>query len=395
MAEPGHIYVLINPSIDGLVKIGKTTREPKWRAKELSQATGVATPFYVAFSIEVADCHSAEEYVYAVLEHNGFNRSPNREFFEMPLQKAIEVLTLVQKELREQTEATPQTSQVIPSASEEVRDGDTFPQHPGAAILEKASNVYFGVGDEIKDSKEALRLLQQAKTLNFAPAFTSLADYFREEAATLYSEDENFDSRELREKALEVLKEGAQKGHGRCYAKMSELYDGYCWGFNLKPEPENANKCWKKYFRSATFINDDDRKWNWGLFLTSEGKGRRSRVNYAFNYLGAPGWRRAAETGRGFSRRARARHATGRRHGHGHRPPVHDAARPGKHPRRDPVPAVEAEMIGAPVSDPARTKQYTQTCRGGDRRSTASCSPLPDEAKPLADACQLAVVRLS
>jgi hypothetical protein len=60
MSDSGHIYVLINPSIPGLVKIGKTTRDPESRAKELSQATGVATPFYVAFSIEVADCHAIQ-----------------------------------------------------------------------------------------------------------------------------------------------------------------------------------------------------------------------------------------------------------------------------------------------------------------------------------------------
>jgi tetratricopeptide (TPR) repeat protein len=194
----------------------------------------------------------------------------------MPLQNAIEVLMLAQKELCAQKVATPQ--------AEEVFDAATFSQHPGAAILQKASDVYFGVGDEVEDKKEALRLLNQAKALNFAPAFTCLADYFNEEANTLYFENEHFDCQELREKALEVLKEGAQKGHGRCYAKMSELYDGYCWPFNVKPEPENANKCWKKYFRSATFINDDDQKWAWGLSLASP-RGGRSRANYAFNYL--------------------------------------------------------------------------------------------------------------
>jgi hypothetical protein len=72
MEEPGYIYIMINPSMEGLVKIGKTTREPEFRAKELSQATGVATPFYVAFSIFVVDCHSAEEFVHAILEHKGF-----------------------------------------------------------------------------------------------------------------------------------------------------------------------------------------------------------------------------------------------------------------------------------------------------------------------------------
>lgn len=285
MKEPGHIYVLINPSIEGLVKIGKTAREPKSRAKELSQATGVATPFYVAFSIEVADCHSAEEFVYAVLEHNGYRRSSNREFFEMPLQDAIEVLMLAQKELQKQALPASQTNPATPSDSEESVDEAAFSQHPGVAILEKASNLYYGIGDELEDKKEALRLLHQAKALNFAPAFTCLADHFRTEADRLYSEDESFDCHELRERALEVLKEGAQKGHGRCYAKMSELYDGYCWCFNLKPELENANKCWKKYFRSATFVNDDDRKWAWGLNLADRGGGGRSRVNYAFNYL--------------------------------------------------------------------------------------------------------------
>lgn len=50
MIEPGHIYILVNPSMEGLVKIGKTTRDPESRARELSQATGVPTPFYVAFS---------------------------------------------------------------------------------------------------------------------------------------------------------------------------------------------------------------------------------------------------------------------------------------------------------------------------------------------------------
>jgi hypothetical protein len=276
MTEPGHIYVLINPSIEGLVKIGKTTRDPQSRAKELSQATGVATPFYVAFSIEVADCHSAENYVYAVLEYNGFKRSPNREFFEMPLQSAIKVLTLAEKELREQVEIGHQTEQANLSTSE---DDDLSSQHPGAAILNKAADVFFGAGDEIKDKKETLRLLHQAKALNFAPAFTALADYFMNEADELEDKDEVFAYKELREKALEFLKEGAQKGHGRCYVKMVDVYNRY-WG-NVAPEKENAAKCWKKYFRSTTFINDDDRKWACGLYWPSKVRCGASRVFYA------------------------------------------------------------------------------------------------------------------
>jgi hypothetical protein len=47
--DSGFIYVLINVSMDGLVKIGKTQRDPEKRAIELSSATGVPTPFIVAF----------------------------------------------------------------------------------------------------------------------------------------------------------------------------------------------------------------------------------------------------------------------------------------------------------------------------------------------------------
>jgi hypothetical protein len=49
MGTPGFVYVLINPSLPSYVKIGKTTKDPSIRAAELSSATGVPTPFYVAY----------------------------------------------------------------------------------------------------------------------------------------------------------------------------------------------------------------------------------------------------------------------------------------------------------------------------------------------------------
>jgi hypothetical protein len=61
------------------------------------------------------------------------------------------------------------------------------------------------------------------------------------------------------------------------------MAEEYSDGFFGKVEPENANKCWKKYFRSPTFINDDDRKWGWGLNMEEEYE--QSRVDYAKVYL--------------------------------------------------------------------------------------------------------------
>lgn len=247
MSESGHIYILINPSIDGLVKIGKTTRDPAARAKELSHATGVPTPFYVAFSIEVPDCHSAEDYVYAVLEYNGFKRSPNREFFEIPLRKTIEVLLRVEKELK--AEVGNISGSQTQSESFEGRE-----KHPGVAILEKAIDFYYGFNGEIEDKKEAVRLLNQAKALNFEPAYTSLAEHFVLRAEDLSIENDVKGMQTLFEEALEILKEGSKRGHGRCYAKMAEIY-------GVQDNDINASKCWKKYFQSPAFISGKAEKW--------------------------------------------------------------------------------------------------------------------------------------
>ncbi len=92
MNNSGHVYVLINPSLDGLLKIGKTTRAPIDRAKELSSSTGVPTPFVVAYDAYFPDCSKAEQYVHVKLESKGYRLSPNKEFFDAPLKDVIDAI---------------------------------------------------------------------------------------------------------------------------------------------------------------------------------------------------------------------------------------------------------------------------------------------------------------
>jgi len=281
MNEPGFIYILVNPSMEGFVKIGKTTREPEDRAKEISQATGVATPFYVAFSIQVADCHSAEKYVYTVLEYNGFQRTPNREFFRIPLRKAIEVLMLVEQQLQKDTDssgASSQDSAFLPAEEIKGKFGSEEP-HPGRPIYCEATKAFLGLGDTIEDRDEALRLLHQAKTLNFPAAYTALAWYYTKRTPCVTEEDYAKQDRN----ALEVLKEGAAKGHGRCYIAMA-------WFFHMRRTTElseNATKCWKKYFFSETFAKDDDARWTKDLdeFEFADGDSGSSRVSHSITYF--------------------------------------------------------------------------------------------------------------
>lgn len=74
----GYVYILKNPSMPGLLKIGKTTRSVEQRCHELWQ-TGVPTPFEVVEEVCSPNCHELEAWM-----HNRFKDhrvTVSREFF--------------------------------------------------------------------------------------------------------------------------------------------------------------------------------------------------------------------------------------------------------------------------------------------------------------------------
>ena len=77
----GYIYILSNPSFVALYKVGKTTKHPLERAKELSEATGVPTPFKVEYFVEVENFTVTELLIHKILQEKGFRISHSREFF--------------------------------------------------------------------------------------------------------------------------------------------------------------------------------------------------------------------------------------------------------------------------------------------------------------------------
>ena len=93
----GYVYVMTNSSIEGQVKIGKTTRDPYERAKELSAATGVPTPFVVVFYKPFKDCSYAEKMIHRYLEKKGCRVNNNREFFSISTTEAIDVVLSMYK----------------------------------------------------------------------------------------------------------------------------------------------------------------------------------------------------------------------------------------------------------------------------------------------------------
>jgi hypothetical protein len=90
--QPGYIYVLLNYSMPGLFKIGLTSRSPRDRVSQLSSATGVPSPFVLAYDILVPDAARAERQIHEALSARGYRIAENREFFEAPLDLIIRLM---------------------------------------------------------------------------------------------------------------------------------------------------------------------------------------------------------------------------------------------------------------------------------------------------------------
>lgn len=99
------VYVLTNPAMPGLVKIGKTTQlEVEERMKQL-YASGVPVPFDCAFACQVRDATEVERTLHFAF--GGSRINPNREFFKIEPERVIAVLRLLKvDEITAQVEHT-------------------------------------------------------------------------------------------------------------------------------------------------------------------------------------------------------------------------------------------------------------------------------------------------
>lgn len=88
---PGYVYILTNPAMPGLIKIGKTRLNPTDRANQL-QTTGVPQGFQVEFACHTPDPEAVEQAMHVAFGPRRVN--DRREFFEIEPSQAIAVLSL-------------------------------------------------------------------------------------------------------------------------------------------------------------------------------------------------------------------------------------------------------------------------------------------------------------
>lgn len=91
----GYVYVLSNPSMPDVVKIGRSKYGGKARADNLYKkgGTGVPMPFFMEFEIWSEDCVSLEVNVHNELHLCRANHS--REFFEVSVDDAVKAVLSV------------------------------------------------------------------------------------------------------------------------------------------------------------------------------------------------------------------------------------------------------------------------------------------------------------
>lgn len=86
----GFVYILSNPSMPNIVKIGSTERTIKERISELSSVTSLPTPFEVEYYLLVEDPIYFEKYIHEELKDYRVNEK--REFFKISVEDAIKKL---------------------------------------------------------------------------------------------------------------------------------------------------------------------------------------------------------------------------------------------------------------------------------------------------------------
>lgn len=234
--DQGYLYVLANSSMPGLVKVGKTTRTPKARGKELSGASGLPTPFIVVFEQLFSDCSAAESFVHTVLARSGFRVADNREFFNAPVNDVVRAILSAPGAISEsQRTDSPRNDQSATGVT----------TYPWSDALREAVYYLHGFGDHIQSEDDALRHFQAAEKLGSLAVYSVLGEYFEDQARQTAEESEDYEDPDF-SKAMAYYKRGAEKGNAYCHWRMGLLY----W---KEIEIENARKCFAMF--AKTFLN--------------------------------------------------------------------------------------------------------------------------------------------
>ena len=98
--RPHYIYILVNPSIPGICKIGYTTTTVFDRVKQINSATGVITPWYPVFSYKCPNGRMLEQEIHEELALTGMRVNDKREGFAIDTDSARAIIEKLGKKYK-------------------------------------------------------------------------------------------------------------------------------------------------------------------------------------------------------------------------------------------------------------------------------------------------------
>lgn len=225
--EPGYLYILTNPSMPGLIKMGKTSRRPEDRLQELSSATGVPTPFDLRHCVFVEDAGASEKKLHTLWEKQGHRTSNGREFFRLPIEKAISDVNL------EKTSIT--------SSKQELR-----------TLLDRGFNLMKGSEETLKDLPQALQYFEQASAKGSA-----LGAYWAGRVSEGMVKEQPRRASTWRQRALNHYQVAKNKGVIKAFARSS-------WIYARVKQYEQAEIAWLMWLDAVSEKNElDDESARW------------------------------------------------------------------------------------------------------------------------------------
>jgi hypothetical protein len=198
MEDSGILYVLTNPVMPGLVKIGCTTGSVEDRIYDLSSVSGVPVAFQCHFAAKVTDMSTKEKTLHQLFSDRRIN--PKREFFEVAPEKVV--LAIRMGDFSEVTPGKTQIAADEAKALEKAEQADTKRRSniklesigilPGAVLtLSRGENVQAVVvsGNRVNYEGQTMSLSASAasalQSLGYKSTAVSGSDYWMYDGKTL------------------------------------------------------------------------------------------------------------------------------------------------------------------------------------------------------------------
>lgn len=168
----GIVYILTNPAIPNMIKIGMTNVEDvKLRMAQL-YTTGVPLPFECVYAAKVVNHEKVEKALHTAFGPDRVN--PKREFFEIDAAQAIAIIKLM--EIQDVTPNVEQEKEVIDEVDREAGEAYARKKRPRFSF----SEMNIPIGSELVSitNAETVKVLSD-RTVEFRGEETSLTNATR------------------------------------------------------------------------------------------------------------------------------------------------------------------------------------------------------------------------